>query len=70
MNIYSQSTNSFILKNLYQAKHEKHMTKNKMNMWLTHNQDKIDQVLLLSMNIYGSNLIIRRNFLRMSLYKT
>jgi hypothetical protein len=54
INVYSQPTNSTILKNLCQAKQKKHMNKKKMNinliqhLWLAHNQDRIDQVLLLS----------------------
>jgi hypothetical protein len=53
INVYSQPTNSTILKNLCQAKQKKHMNKKKMNInliqhWLAHNQDRIDQVLLLS----------------------
>ena len=52
--MYSQPMNSSILKNLCQAKHEKHMNKKKKNtilvqhQWLAHNQEMIDQVLLLS----------------------
>jgi hypothetical protein len=54
VNMYSQPTNSSILKNLCQTKQEKHMNKKKMNinlvqhLWLAHNQERIDQVLLLS----------------------
>jgi hypothetical protein len=54
INMYSQLTNSFILKNLCQAMQEKHMNKKIMNinlvqhLWLDHNQERIDQVLLLS----------------------
>jgi hypothetical protein len=54
VNMYSQPTNSSILKNLCQTKQEKHMNKKKMNInlvqhfWLAHNQERIDQVLLLS----------------------
>jgi hypothetical protein len=50
----SQPINSFVLKNLYQAKQEKHMNKRTINinlvqhLWLAHNQERIDQVLLLS----------------------
>ena len=51
--MYSQATNSSILKNLCQAKQEKHMNKKKLNMnlvqhlWLDLNQERIDQVLSL-----------------------
>jgi hypothetical protein len=50
----SQPTNSSILKNLCQSKQEKHMIKKKMNinlvqhLWLAHNQERIDPVLLQS----------------------
>jgi hypothetical protein len=49
----SQLINSSILKNLCQAKQEKHMNKKtiKINLvqhlWLAHYQERIDQVLLL-----------------------
>jgi hypothetical protein len=52
--MYSQETNSFILKNLCQAKQEKHMNKKIMaitlvqHLWLANNQVRIDQVQLLS----------------------
>jgi hypothetical protein len=51
--MYSQPTNSSILKNLYLDKQKNHKNKKKMNinlvqhLWLGHNQDRIDQVLLL-----------------------
>jgi hypothetical protein len=54
INMHSQSINSFILKNICQAKQENHKNKKKMNinlvqhLCLGHNQDRIDQVLLLS----------------------
>jgi hypothetical protein len=66
----SQLINSFILKNLYQAKKGTHMNKKKLNinliqhLWFDLHQERIDQVLLLSIDIYGSNLIIRRRFLK------
>jgi hypothetical protein len=72
--MYIQSTNSSILKNLCQAKQKNHNNKKKMNinllqhLWLTHDHDRIDQMLLLSIEyIYISNLIIRRMFSRMSI---
>jgi hypothetical protein len=54
INLCSQSTNDSILKNLCQAKQDKHMNKKIMNinlvqhLWLDLNQERIDQVLLLS----------------------
>jgi hypothetical protein len=54
INMHSQPINSSILKNLCQVKQETHMNKKKMNInlvqyfWLAQNQDRIDQVLLLS----------------------
>jgi hypothetical protein len=54
INMYSQPTNSSILKNLCQAKQENHMNMKKINinlvqhLWLAYNQDRIDQVLLLN----------------------
>jgi hypothetical protein len=62
INKYSQPTNSSILKNLCQAKQEKHMNKKKMNinlvqhLWLGHNQERIDQVLLLSIGYLWKQL--------------
>jgi hypothetical protein len=60
--MYSQPTNSSILKNLCQARQEKHMNKKKMNinlvqhLWLAHNQYRIDQVLLLSIGYLWKQL--------------
>jgi hypothetical protein len=54
INLYSQATNSLILKNLCQVKQEKYMNKKKLNinlvhhLWLDLDQGRIDQVLLLS----------------------
>jgi hypothetical protein len=54
INMHSQSINSFISKNLCQVKQETHMNNKKMNinlvqhLWLSHNLERIDQVLLLS----------------------
>jgi hypothetical protein len=59
--MYSQPINSSILKNLCQAKQENHKNK-KMNinlvqyLWLAHNQDRIDQVLLLSIGYLWKQL--------------
>jgi hypothetical protein len=56
-------------------KQETHVNKNMLNinlvqlLWLDLDQERIDQVLLLSIDIYGNNLIIRRSFSRMSLWK-
>jgi hypothetical protein len=71
--MHSQPINSVILKNLCQVKQETHMNKKMLDinlvqlLWLNLDQERIDQVLLLSIDIYGSNLIIRRSFSRMSL---
>jgi hypothetical protein len=52
--MYSQVTNSLILKNLCQVKQEKYMNKKKLNinlihhLWLDLDQGRIDQVLHLS----------------------
>jgi hypothetical protein len=65
--MHRQPVNSSILKNLYQAKQGTHMNK-KLNinlvqhLWLDLHQERIDQMLLLSIDIYGSNLIIRKWF--------
>jgi hypothetical protein len=46
------------------------MNKKKLNinliqhLWFDLHQERIDQVLLLSIDIYRSNLIIRRRFLK------
>jgi hypothetical protein len=54
INMYSQATNSLILKNLCQVKQEKYMNKKELNinlvhhLWLDLNQGRIDQVLHLS----------------------
>jgi hypothetical protein len=54
INMCSQPINSSILKNLCQAKQEKHMNKKMINinlvkhLWLAHNQERIDQMLLLN----------------------
>jgi hypothetical protein len=53
---------SFILKSLYQAKQEKHMNNKKKNinlvqyLWLAHNQERIDKVLLLSIGYLWKQL--------------
>jgi hypothetical protein len=55
-------------------KQETHVNKKRLNInlvqlsWLDLDQERIDQVQLLSIDIYGSNLIIR-SFSRMSLWK-
>jgi hypothetical protein len=54
INMYSQVTNSPILKNLCQVKQEKYMNKKKFfinlvhHLWLDLDQGRIDQVLHLS----------------------
>jgi hypothetical protein len=51
-----------ILKSLYQAKKEKHMNNKKKNinsiqhLWLAHNQERIDQMLLLSIRYLWKQL--------------
>jgi hypothetical protein len=53
---------SSILKNLYQVKQEKYMNKKKLNinlvhhLWLDLDQEKIDQVLLLSIGYLWKQL--------------
>jgi hypothetical protein len=53
---------SSILKTLYQAKQEKYMNNKKNNinlvqhLWLTHKQERIDQVLLLSIRYIWKQL--------------
>jgi hypothetical protein len=65
--MHSQPINSFILKNLCQVKQETHMNKKKMNinlvqhLWLAHNQDRIDQVLLLSIGHLWKQLDHKKN---------
>jgi hypothetical protein len=58
---------SSILKSLCQAKQEKHMNNNKKNinlveyLWLAHNQERIDQVLLLSIRYLWKQLDHKKN---------
>jgi hypothetical protein len=62
INVISQPINSSILKNLCQTKQEKHMDKKRMNinlvqhLWLANNQDRIDQVLPLSIEYLWKQL--------------
>jgi hypothetical protein len=76
INMRSQSINNSTLKNLCQVKQETHVNKKRLNinlvqlLWLDLDQERINEVLLLSIDIYESNLIIRRSFSRMSLWKT
>jgi hypothetical protein len=69
----SQPINSSTLKNLCQVKQETHVNKKRLNinlvqlLWLDLDQERINQVLILSIDIYGSKLIIRKSFSRMSL---
>jgi hypothetical protein len=73
--MHSQPINSAILKNLCQVNQETHINNKRLDinlvqlLWLDLDQERIDQVLLLSIDIYGSILIIRRSFSRMSLWK-
>jgi hypothetical protein len=70
INIYSQVTNSYILKNIYQAKQEKHMNKKKLNinlvqqLWLDLNQERIDQVLLVSIGYLWKQLDHNKKFFK------
>jgi hypothetical protein len=65
--MYIQSTNSSILKNLCQAKQKNHNNKKKMNinllqhLWLTHDHDRIDQMLLLSIEYIYKQLDHKKN---------
>jgi hypothetical protein len=67
MNMYSQATNSSILKNLCQAKEEKHMNKKIMtitsvqHLWLANNQVRIDQVQLLTIEYLWKLLDHKKN---------
>jgi hypothetical protein len=60
--MYSQATNSPILKNLCQVKQENHMNKKKLNINLVHHlwfdldQGRIDQVLYLSIGYLWKQL--------------
>jgi hypothetical protein len=62
INMYSQPTNSSTLKNLCQTKKEKYMNKKMMNinlvqhLWLGHNEERIDQVLLPSIGYLWKQL--------------
>ncbi len=62
INVYSQPMNDSILKSLCQAKQEKHINNKKKNinlvqhLWLAHNQERIDQVLLLSIGYLWKQL--------------
>jgi hypothetical protein len=60
--MFSQLMNSSILKNLCQVKQKTNMNKNKLNtnlvqhLWLDLNQERIDQVLLLSIGYLWKRL--------------
>ncbi len=62
INIWCQPMDSSILKSLCQAKQEKHINNKKKNinlvqhLWLAHNQERIDQVLLLSIRYLWKQL--------------
>jgi hypothetical protein len=70
INKYSQATNSSILKNLCQIKQETHMNKKKFNtnlvqqLWLGLNQERIDQVLLVSIGYIWKQLDHKKKFLK------
>jgi hypothetical protein len=62
INMYSQAINSPILKNLCQIKQEMHMNKKKLSinlvrhLWLDLDQERIDQVLHLSIRYLWKQL--------------
>jgi hypothetical protein len=62
--------NSSILKSLWQAKQEKHMNNKKKNinlvqyLWLAHNQERIDQVILLSIGYLWKQLDHKKKVLK------
>jgi hypothetical protein len=68
--MHSQPINSSTLKNLCQVKQKNHVNKKRSNinwvqlLWLDLDQERIDQVLFLCIDIYESNLIIRRSFFK------
>jgi hypothetical protein len=70
INMCSQPINSSILKNLCQAKQERHMNKKTMNinlvqhLWLAHNQERIDQVLFLSNEYRWNQLDHKKKFFK------
>jgi hypothetical protein len=70
INIYSQATNSSILKNLCQVKQEKYMNKKKLNINLVHHlcldldQVRIDQVLHLSIGYLCKQLDHKKKFFK------
>jgi hypothetical protein len=67
INLHSQPLNSSILKNLCQVKQETHMRNKKLNinlvphLWLDLNQERIDQVLLISVECLWKQLDHRKN---------
>jgi hypothetical protein len=68
INMYSQVTNSLILKNLCQVKQENHMKKKKLNinlvhyLWLDLDQGRMDQVLYLSIGYLWKQLDQKKVF--------
>jgi hypothetical protein len=70
INIWCQPMDSSILKNLRQAKQEKHMNNKKKNnnlvqhFWPAHNQEWIDQVLLLSIGYLWKQLDHKKNIFK------
>jgi hypothetical protein len=68
--MHSQTINSSTLKNLCQVKQKNHVNKKRSNinwvqlLWLDLDQERIDRVLFLCIDIYESNLIIRRSFFK------
>jgi hypothetical protein len=70
INMCRQPINSSILKNLCQAKRERHMNKKTMNvnlvqhLWLAHNQERIDQALFLCNEYRWKQLDHKKNFFK------
>jgi hypothetical protein len=70
INMCSQPINCFILKNLCQAKQERHVNKKIMNinlvkhLWLAHNKESIDQVLFLSNEYLWKQLDHKKKFFK------
>jgi hypothetical protein len=68
--MYSQVTDSFILKNPCQGKQEKHMNKKIMtinlvqHLWLDLNHEKIDQVQLLSIEYLWKQLDYKKKIFK------
>jgi hypothetical protein len=70
INMYSQSINSSIIKNLYQAKKEKHMNEKKLNINLVQHlchkldQGRINQVVSLCIGYPWKQLDHKKKFFK------